>query len=319
LNEHLNEEDIALPQYLGIVLIVKSDFYKRNIRFPRFKKLCNTGGVSSRKPLAETEKRKFKRKGMDMNISLKNKAALVTGGTSGIGEAAALALGRAGANVVVAGRRESEGQAVVQAIEKAGGEALFIKTDVSRETDVKALVDKTVATFGRLDFAFNNAGVEGTPGLTTDKQTEVNYRHTFDINVLGLIFSMKHEIPAILKSGGAIVNTSSVAGQIGFPGFGVYTASKHAVNGLTRSAALEFAKQGVRVNAIAFGTIDTPMVDRLVGDSRTNNAQRDWLASFHPVGRVGTVEEAAQAVLALLENPFITGSILAVDGGWTAQ
>jgi NAD(P)-dependent dehydrogenase (short-subunit alcohol dehydrogenase family) len=254
-----------------------------------------------------------------MTTSLKNKVALVTGGTSGIGEAAALALARAGAKVAVAGRRESEGQAVVNAIKKAGGEALFVKTDVTKEADVKALVDKTVSTFGRLDFAFNNAGVEGTANLTTDKQTEENYRHTFDINVLGLMLSMKHEIPAMLKNGGAIVNTSSVVGSIAIPGLGVYTASKHAVNGLTRSAALEFAKQGVRVNAVAYGTIDTPMIDRLVGESRTNNTQRDWLASFHPVGRVGTVEEAAQAVLALMENPFITGSILAVDGGWTAQ
>ena len=254
-----------------------------------------------------------------MNTSLKDKVALVTGGTSGIGEAAALQLAKTGAKVVVAGRRESEGQAVAKAIEKAGGQALFVKTDVSREADVKALVDKTLATFGRLDFAFNNAGVEGAAGLTTDKQTEENYRHTFDINVLGVLFSMKHEIPAILKNGGAIVNTSSVVGQIGMPGFGVYTASKHAVNGLTRSAALEFAKHGVRVNAVAFGTIQTEMIDRMVGEAKTDNPQRDGLASLHPVGRIGTAEEAAQAVIALLENPFITGSILTVDGGWTAQ
>ena len=254
-----------------------------------------------------------------LNGSLKDKVALITGGTSGIGEAAARQLARAGAKVVVAGRRENEGQAVVKAIENAGGQALFVKTDVSREADVKALVDKTVAKFGRLDFAFNNAGVEGAAGVTTDKQTEENYRHTFDINVLGLLLTMKHEIPAILKNGGAIVNTSSVVGQIGMPGFGVYTASKHAVNGLTRSAALEYAKQGVRVNAVAFGTIQTPMVDRMVGEAKTNNSQRDWLAGLHPVGRLGTVEEAAQAVIALLENPFITGSVLAVDGGWTAQ
>ncbi len=254
-----------------------------------------------------------------MNTSLKNKVALVTGGTSGIGEAAALQLAKTGAKVVVAGRRESEGQAVVKVLEKAGGQALFVKTDVSHEADVKALVDKTVATFGRLDFAFNNAGVEGVAGLTTDKQTEENYRHTFDINVLGVLVSMKYEIPAILKNGGAIVNTSSVVGQIGMPGFGVYTASKHAVNGLTRSAALEFAKQGVRVNAAAFGTIQTKMIDRMVGEAKTDNPQRDGLASLNPVGRIGTAEEAAQAVIALLENPFITGSILAVDGGWTAQ
>src|SRR5258705_3325761 len=206
-----------------------------------------------------------------LNGSLKNKVSLITGGASGIGEAAALQLAGAGAKVVVAGRRESEGQAVVKSIEKAGGQARFVKTDVSWEADVRALVDKTLATFGRLDFAFNNAGVEGTAGLTTDKQTQENYRHTFDINVLGLLFSLKHEIPAILKNGGAIVNTSSVVGQIGMPGFGVYTASKHAVNRLTRSAALEVAKQGVRVNAVAFGTIQTPMVDRMVGEAKTDN------------------------------------------------
>jgi len=254
-----------------------------------------------------------------MNTTLENKVAIVTGGTSGIGKAAALALANAGARVVVSGRRENEGQAVVKEIQAARGKALFVKTDVSREADVKALVDKTLATFGRLDYAFNNAGVEGMAGLTTDKQTEENYRHTFDINVLGVLFSMKHEVPAMLKNGGAIVNTSSVVGQIGMPGFGVYTASKHAVNGLTRSAALEFAKQGVRVNAAAFGTIQTPMIDRMVGEAKTDNAQRDGLASLHPIGRLGTAEEAAQAVIALLENPFITGSILTVDGGWTAQ
>jgi NAD(P)-dependent dehydrogenase (short-subunit alcohol dehydrogenase family) len=132
--------------------------------------------------------------------------------------AVALELAKAGAKVVVAGRRESEGQTVVKAIEKIGGKAMFVRTDVSREAELKALVDKTLDTFGRLDFAFNNAGVEGTPGLTTGKQTEENYRRTFDINVLGVLLSMKHEIPAILKNGGAIVNTSSVAGQIGMPG-----------------------------------------------------------------------------------------------------
>ena len=254
-----------------------------------------------------------------MKTSFENKVAIVTGGTSGIGKAAAIALATAGAKVVVAGRRESEGREVVEAIEKLGGKALFVKTDVSREDDVKALVDKTVATFGRLDFAFNNAGIEGAMNLPTDQQTEENYRNVFNINVLGTLLSMKHEIPAILKNGGAIVNTSSVVGQVGIPGFGVYTASKHAVNGLTRSAALEVAKQGVRVNAVAFGTIQTPMIDRMVGEAQTDNSQRDWLKSFHPVGRLGTVEEAVQAVVALLENPFITGTILTVDGGWTAQ
>lgn len=254
-----------------------------------------------------------------MKTSFENKVALVTGGTSGIGKTAALALAAAGAKVVVAGRRENEGREVVEAIKKSGGQALFVKTDVSREADVKTLVDKTIAAFGRLDFAFNNAGVEGPVGVNTDQQTEENYRLIFDINVLGVLLSMKYEIPAILKNGGAIVNTSSVVGQVALPGVGLYTASKHAVNGLTRTAALEFARQGVRVNAVAFGAIQNPMVDRFVGEAKTNNAQRDWLAGAHPVGRLGTVEEAAQAVLVLLENPFITGSVLNVDGGFTAQ
>ncbi len=254
-----------------------------------------------------------------MKTSFENKVAVVTGGTSGIGKAAALELAAAGAKVVVAGRRENEGREVVAAIEKLGSKALFIKTDVSHEADVKALVDKTITAFGRLDFAFNNAGVEGPVGLNIDQQTEANYRQIFDINVLGVLLSMKYEIPAILKNGGAIVNTSSVGGQIGFPGVSIYVASKHAVNGLTRTAALEFAKQGVRVNAIAYGGIQTPMVDRFVGAAKTDNAQRDWLANAHPIGRIGTVDEAAQAVMVLFENPFITGSIFNVDGGFTAQ
>jgi NAD(P)-dependent dehydrogenase (short-subunit alcohol dehydrogenase family) len=254
-----------------------------------------------------------------MKTSFENKVALVTGGTSGIGRQTALELAKAGAKVAVAGRRENEGREVVEAIAKLGGKALFVKTDVSREADVKALVDKTIATFGRLDYAFNNAGIEGEVGITSDRQTEENYRRVFDINVLGVLLSMKYEIPAILKNGGAIVNTSSIAGQVAIPGIGPYIASKHAVNGLTRTAALEFAKQGVRVNAVAFGAIQTPMVDRFVGEEKSANPQRDWLAGQHPIGRVGTVDEAAQAVMAMFENPFITGSILAVDGGWTAQ
>ncbi|MEI6078952.1 MAG: SDR family oxidoreductase [Verrucomicrobiota bacterium] len=254
-----------------------------------------------------------------MKTVFQNKVALITGATSGIGATVAHELAALRAKVVVSGRRTTEGEAVIKAIQDAGGIASFFKADTSKEADVKALLDFTVKTYGRLDYAFNNAGVEGTPGLTTDQQTEENYRHTFDINVLGVLFSMKYEIPAILKNGGAIVNTSSVAGQVGMAGFGLYVASKHAVNGLTRSAALEVAKQGVRVNAVAFGAVQTPMLNRFVGEHTLNNPQRDWLAGVHPVGRVGTTEEAAQAVIALLENPFITGTVLTVDGGWTAQ
>lgn len=254
-----------------------------------------------------------------MNIAFQNKVALITGATSGIGATVAHGLAARRAKVVVSGRRQAEGEAVVKAIQDAGGIAVFFQADTSREADVKALVDFTVKTYGRLDYAFNNAGVEGTPGLTTDQQTEENYRQTFDVNVLGVLLSMKHELPALLKNGGAIVNTSSVAGQVGMAGFGLYVASKHAVNGLTRSAALEVAKQGVRVNAVAFGAIQTPMLDRFIGEAKVNNPQRDWLAGVHPVGRIGTTEEAAHAVIALLENPFITGTVLTVDGGWTAQ
>ena len=254
-----------------------------------------------------------------MKTAFQDKVALITGATSGIGAQVARDLAARGTKVVVSGRRPAEGATVVKAIEATGGTAVFFQADTSKEAEVKALVDFTVKTYGGLHYACNNAGVEGTPGLTTDQQTQDNYRYTFDINVLGVLLSMKYEIPALLKNGGAIVNTSSVAGQVGMPGFGVYVASKHAVNGLTRAAALEVAKQGVRVNAVAFGGIQTPMLDRFIGEAKTNNPQRDWLASVHPVGRIGTVEEASQAVLALLENSFITGTILTVDGGWTAQ
>jgi NAD(P)-dependent dehydrogenase (short-subunit alcohol dehydrogenase family) len=156
--------------------------------------------------------------------------------------------------------------------------------------------------------------------VNSDQQTEENYRRTFDINVLGVMFSMKYELPAILASGGgAIVNTTSVAGSRGLPGAGVYVASKHAVIGLTRTAALEFAQKGIRVNAVAPGTIQTPMIERLVGSRTENNPQRDWLLSKHPIGRFGKPEEVSSVVISLLENPFVTGAVLPVDGGWLAQ
>lgn len=255
-----------------------------------------------------------------MNASLKNKVALVTGGTSGIGEAAARALAGAGAKVVVAGRRESEGQAVVDAIEKVGGEALFVKTDVGREADVKALVDKAVARFGRLDIAFNNAGIEGQMGLTTEVQTAENFDSIFNINVKGVLLSMKHEAAAMLHNGGgSIINTSSIAGQIGLAGAGVYVASKHAVNGLSKSAALEFARKGIRVNTVSPGTIQTDMITRMVGDGESE--ARKWWQNQHPVGRFGTVDEVAAAVLWLAspESSFVTGTDIAVDGGYMAQ
>src|SRR5262245_57352708 len=193
------------------------------------------------------------------------KVVLVTGGTSGIGKATAIAFAKEGAKVVLSGRREKEGLAVVEEIKKAGGTAHFVQADVAKEADVKRLVGETVSKFGRLDVAFNNAGVELT-GAITDV-TEADYRKLFDINVWGVLASMKHEIPAMLKTGGgAIINTSSVGGHIGLPGVSVYVATKHAVEGLTKSAALEYAKQGIRVTAVAPAAIETDMVDRFAGE-----------------------------------------------------
>src|ERR1044071_3682896 len=195
-----------------------------------------------------------------------NKVALVTGGTSGIGAATALAFAREGAKVVVSGRREKEGKEVVASIKKHGGEGMFVKADVSKEADVTALVKKTLTTYGRLDAPVHNAGVEGDVGKQTHEQSVANYRDVMDINVLGVLLSMKHEVSAMLQNGGgSIVNNSSVAGLIGFPGVGVYVASKHAVIGLTRTAALEYATKGVRVNAVSPGAIETPMFDRFSG------------------------------------------------------
>lgn len=240
-----------------------------------------------------------------------NKIVLITGGTSGIGKVTAIAFANAGAKVVLTGRREKEGAEVVAEIEKNGGTASFVRADVSKDADIVKAVDFVVATYGRLDVAFNNAGVEMLGPL--DQVTEEQYRSTFDINVWGVLNSMKHEIPVMLKSGGgAIVNTSSIAGHIGLAQASIYVATKHAVEGLTKAAAVEFAQQGIRVNAVAPGTIDTEMVARFPADAQT------WLKSQHPVGRFGTSEEVAAAVLYLASDAakFTTGTILAVDGGW---
>jgi len=251
---------------------------------------------------------------------LTNKVALVTGGTSGIGAAAALAFARAGANVVVSGRREKEGNEVVGHIKQNGGEARFVRTDVTDEAQVAALVQATLSAYGRLDAAFNNAGIEGEVGKPTHEQSLANYHQVMNINVLGVLLAMKHEIPAMLKTGGgAIVNTSSVGGLIGFPGVGVYVASKHAVLGLTKSAALEYATQGIRVNAVSPGGIVTPMLDRFTGGQDSEFFKQ--LEAMHPVGRAGRPEEIAEAVLWLCTDKasFVTGQSLTVDGGFTAK
>ena len=245
-----------------------------------------------------------------------NKVVLVTGGTSGIGKTTAIAFADAGARVVLTGRREKEGLEVVAEIKKTGGTAAYIRTDVAKEADVVKAVDFVLSTHGRLDVAFNNAGVEIVGPL--DQVTEEQYRRTFDINVWGVLNAMKHEVAAMLKSGGgSIVNVSSIAGHIGLAQASIYVATKHAVEGLTKAIAVEFAKQGIRVNAVAPGAIDTEMVDRFAGREED---VRNWLISQHPVGRLGTAEEIAAAVLYLTSDAakFTTGTILAVDGGWTA-
>ncbi len=246
------------------------------------------------------------------------KLALVTGGTSGIGRAAAIAYAKEGAKVVVAGRRAAEGEETVRLLQAQGGVGIFVATDVSKAAQVKELVDRTMQKFGRLDFAFNNAGIEHepTPFLEQDEET---YDRVMDINVKGVWLSMKYEIPAMLKTGGgSIVNTSSVLGVNGMAGVEIYVASKHAVIGLTKSAALEFGKQGIRVNAILPAVIETDMYRRFVGENAENRAA---LTAMHPIGRIGTPEEIADAAIWLSssKSSFVTGHSLLVDGGFTAQ
>jgi NAD(P)-dependent dehydrogenase (short-subunit alcohol dehydrogenase family) len=249
--------------------------------------------------------------------SLRGKVALVTGGTAGIGRATAVAFAEAGAKVVVSGRRPEAGEETVRLVKQAGGDAIFVKTDIAKAAEVEAMVRRAVEAFGRLDYAFNNAGIEETPTPLVE-QTEETYDAIIDTNVKGVWLSLKYEIPQILKQGGgAIVNNSSVGGLVGMAGAGVYVASKFAVIGLTKSAALEFAKAGVRVNAVCPAAIDTSMFERFTGAP----GMREQLEAAHPIGRIGRPEEVADAVVWLCSDAasFITGHALPVDGGFTAQ
>jgi NAD(P)-dependent dehydrogenase (short-subunit alcohol dehydrogenase family) len=247
---------------------------------------------------------------------MSNPVVLITGGLTGIGRAAAVAFAKKGANVVVAGRRDEAGKALADELRGFGSEAEFINADVRKEDDVRALVDRTIERFGRLDVAVNNAGTEGRPGPITD-QTAESYAATFDTNVLGTLLSMKHELRVMQAQGsGSIINMSSTYGHEGGAGASVYVASKHAVEGMTKSASLEAASSGVRVNAVAPGPIETGMLDRFTGTSERKAA----LLKTVPLGRVGDPADIARAAvfLASEDASFITGQVLTVDGGKTA-
>jgi NAD(P)-dependent dehydrogenase (short-subunit alcohol dehydrogenase family) len=246
------------------------------------------------------------------------KVALVTGGGSGIGRATALAFAREGAKVVVADVVVQGAEETVGMIKKAGGEAICVKVDVSKAAEVEAMVKKTVEAYGRVDCAFNNAGIEGVIAQTVEC-TEENWDRVVDIDLKGVWLCLKYEIPQMLtQGGGAIVNTASVAGLVGFQGIPAYVASKHGVAGLTKTAALEYAKSGIRVNAVCPGVIDTPMVKRAFGSSPEF---AEAASSMEPVGRLGKPEEIAEAVVWLCSDAasFVTGLPMAVDGGLVAQ
>jgi NAD(P)-dependent dehydrogenase (short-subunit alcohol dehydrogenase family) len=238
---------------------------------------------------------------------------LITGGLTGIGRAAAVAFAKKGAKVVVSGRRDDAGRELEKELRSLGAEAEFVNADVRKDSDVRALVDKTVARFGRLDVAVNNAGTEGQVGPITE-QTAESYAATFDTNVLGVILSMKHEVRVMLGQGsGSIINISSTYGHEGAAGASIYVASKFAVEGLTKSVARETATSGIRVNVVAPGPTDTGMLTRFTGTPENKAA----LVATVPMGRLGLTEELAAAIVFLAsdEASFVTGHVLNVDGG----
>ena len=249
---------------------------------------------------------------------LDGKVALITGAGSGIGRASALAFAREGAKVAVADIVVEGGEETVRLVKEAGGEAFFIKVDVSNAADVEAMVNTVVDTYGRIDCAYNNAGVEGRLA-STDEYPEDVFDKVIDINLTGVWLCMKYELPHMLKQGGgAIVNTASGAGLIGVAGMSAYVASKHGVVGLTKTAALEYAKSGIRVNAVCPGLIQTPMVERITADQPQLG---EALVAAEPVGRTGKPEEIAESVVWLSSDAasFVTGHAMSVDGGYVAQ
>lgn len=251
-----------------------------------------------------------------MDSTFKNKVALVTGASSGIGRATAIAFAKKGAKVIIVDWIENN--ETLNLVKELGSEAVFIKCDVSKITDVKVMVEKAIAQFGQIDYAFNNAGIEGTQANTWDC-TEENWDKTIAVNLKGIWLCMKHEIPQMIKQGkGVIVNCASVAGLVGFAGLPAYVASKHGVVGLTKTAALECAKLGIRVNVVCPGVIQTPMIDRLTGKAKEAIEQ---FTGLEPIGRFGLPEEIANAVIWLCSDDasFVTGHAMAVDGGFVTQ
>ena len=255
-----------------------------------------------------------------MATKLDGKVAIVTGGSSGIGRATAIAFAQEGVKVVVAARRTDEGEETVRLAKEVGGEALFLQTDVAKAAEVEALVNKTVETYGRLDYAFNNAGIEGE-NLPLHEQSVEQFDELMAINLRGVFLCMKYEIAQMLRQGGgAIVNNSSMLGLVAFPGHSPYTASKHAVIGLTKSAALYYAKLGIRINTVNPGFIATDMIVRYTKSTGDAHTATEQLTNTIPMGRMGSSEEIASTVLFLCSEAasYITGQSLVVDGGYIA-